>query len=242
MIPLITPGTGELTALAALAAAIGLVHTLAGPDHYVPFIAMAKIGRWTYRRTMLVSFLCGLGHVLGSVLLGTIGVAAGVAVAGLESFEGLRGNLAAWLLLGFGLAYVAWGLKHAGRSGRHAHVHRHADGTVHSHEHAHHGEHTHAHDDRAGSFTPWVLFIVFILGPCEPLIPLLMYPAAKQSVGGLLLVTAIFAATTLGTILLLVTIGHFGLARVGPGPMAKFSHVLAGLALAACGSAMIFGL
>lgn len=33
---------------------------------------------------------------------------SGARFAGLEAFEGLRGELAAWLLLGFGLAYTVW--------------------------------------------------------------------------------------------------------------------------------------
>ena len=34
--------------------------------------------------------------------------------------------------------------------------------------------------DSARSITPWALFVVFILGPCEPLIPILMFTAKTQ--------------------------------------------------------------
>ena len=34
----------------------------------------------------------------------------------------------------------------------------------------HHGEHMHPHLVGA-SLTPWALFVIFVFGPCEPLIP-----------------------------------------------------------------------
>ena len=38
--------------LAATAAMIGVVHTLTGPDHYVPFVAMSRVGGWSLLRTL----------------------------------------------------------------------------------------------------------------------------------------------------------------------------------------------
>ena len=92
--------TTTLAALTATAAFLGFLHTLTGPDHYLPFVAMARAGRWSLRKTLLVTLTCGLGHVLGSVVLGMLGVALGLAVTGLEWLEGMRGSLAGWMLLG----------------------------------------------------------------------------------------------------------------------------------------------
>ena len=61
--------------------------------------------------------------------------------------------------------------------------------------------HVHTESERAASMTPWILFAIFVFGPCEPLIPVLMYPAALQSVAGVLLVTSVFAVVTLATML-----------------------------------------
>ena len=33
--------------------------------------------------------------------------------------------------------------------------------------------------------TPWVLFIIFVFGPCEVLIPMLFIPAVQQSASGI---------------------------------------------------------
>ena len=42
--------------------------------------------------------------------------------------------------------------------------------------------------------TPWVLFLIFVFGPCEPLIPLVMYPAAKHNIQGAIIVAILFSA------------------------------------------------
>ena len=163
----------SLPLLVGTAASLGFIHTITGPDHYVPFLAMSRVGRWSLPKTVAVTLACGVGHVMSSVLLGTLGVAAGLAVGGLEWFEGMRGGLAGWLLLGFGLAYLVWGLHRAIRNKAHSHLHLHPDGTSHEHLHGHAGNHAHLHADeqRAGSMTPWILFTIFVFGPCEPLIP-----------------------------------------------------------------------
>lgn len=239
--------TPELTILAVTAASIGLLHTLIGPDHYLPFIAMSGARKWSLRRTLGITTLCGVGHVSGSLILGGLGIALGWGVGGLEWFEGARGGLAAWLLLGFGLAYTAWGLRQANRNRPHVHLHSHADGTLHEHTHVHADEHAHPHvaaaeQDLSNSVTPWVLFTIFIFGPCEALIPILMYPAAEGSWWGVALVALVFGVATVATMLATVTLGYLGLARLPLGRLERYSHALAGLALVVCGVAIQLGL
>ena len=61
---------GSTLLLAGTAVTVGFIHTLIGPDHYVPFIVMGEARQWTIRKTMLITFICGVGHVLSSVVLG----------------------------------------------------------------------------------------------------------------------------------------------------------------------------
>jgi sulfite exporter TauE/SafE len=245
----------DLVLLTATAATIGLVHTLLGPDHYLPFVVLAKARSWSVSRTAVVTAACGVGHVAGSVVLGTIGIAFGVAIARLEWLESARGNLAAWLLIAFGLVYTAWGLQRALRKRPHRHVHTHDGEDVHVHHHAHvtTGENTHRHlqDDKhnhshnhngAVNLTPWVLFTIFVLGPCEPLIPLLMYPATKESVFGVALVATTFGFVTIAVMLAVVLSLAHGLQRVPTGSLERFSDALAGLAVLVCGIAVHLGL
>jgi hypothetical protein len=49
--------TKEILVLAGTAATIGFVHTVLGPDHYIPFIAMSRARRWTLSKTLFISFL-----------------------------------------------------------------------------------------------------------------------------------------------------------------------------------------
>ena len=126
------PMTPELTALATTAATLGFLHTVAGPDHYLPFIVMSKARKWSTGRTLAVTALCGLGHVGSSILIGAIGIAFGLGVARLEVFEGFRGDVAAWLFILFGLGYFLWGLNRGLRNRGHHHIHVHGDGSVHA--------------------------------------------------------------------------------------------------------------
>ena len=239
--------SSELTLLTLTAAGLGFVHTLLGPDHYVPFAMMARVGNWSKLKMTVVTLACGLGHVLSSVVVGAAGIALGMAVARITGLESFRDRLAAWFLIGFGLAYFAWGMQRALRHRPHTHVHAHADGTIHFHSHVHQDGHSHVHGAQAGAdassaarLTPWVLFTIFVTGPCKPLIPLLMYPAAQKSVAGVIVVTAVYGAATLTTMALAVLVCQFGLKRLPLGHLEHYSHALAGAAIAACGVAIRF--
>lgn len=236
------PVADTLPLLAASAVAVGVVHTALGPDHYLPFIALARARRWSAMRTATITALCGLAHVGSSLLLGLGGVALGSALFHLERVEAVRGDIAAWLMLGFGLAYATWGLRQAARAGTHSHVHVHHNGTAHTHTHDHHQEHLHPHVDQGRRTTAWALFLVFAFGPCEPLIPLLFYPAATGGFGQLAAIVLAFAAATLVTMLALVFAGlAFDPRRAFP-RLARWEHALAGLVVALCGAAMTAGL
>jgi nickel/cobalt exporter len=228
--------TAEITTLCVTAASIGFFHTLLGPDHYLPFIVMSKAGNWSMPKTALVTFLCGFGHVLSSLVLGLLGVAFGVAVGNLEIIEGVRGNVAAWMLMGFGLAYAVWGIR-AALSRPHTHAHAHTDGQ-HMHAHTHANKHVHLHEGGRRHMTPWVLFTIFVFGPCEPLIPILMYPAAKQSVSGMILVSCVFAATTILTMFAVVLVSAWGVSFARLGHLERYSHALAGAAILLSGLAI----
>ena len=242
--------SSEAFLLSLTAASIGTVHTLLGPDHSIPFVAMSRAGNWSTRKTLWVTAGCGLGHVAGSVMIGLLGLALGVFVMKLEAFESLRGDTAAWMLIAFGLAYLTWGIVQAVRKMPHAHAHR--DGTVHNHRHTHDAAHVHVHAAAAGDaasgaasasvWTPWLMFLVFVFGPCEPLIPLLMYPAAKASPWAVVAVVAAFTLATVATMTLTVMVMRFGMSFLHLPQLSRFSHAFAGLAILVCGVLVKFGL
>ncbi|RLC50078.1 MAG: hypothetical protein DRH79_08125 [Candidatus Cloacimonadota bacterium] len=230
----------EILLLAITAASIGFFHTLFGPDHYLPFIVMSKARGWNLSKTLSITFLCGIGHVFGSVVLGILGVSIGIAIGKIEAFEGIRGSLAGWALMTFGLVYMIWGIRNTIRNKPHSHSHLHMDGTKHEHEHSHQQEHSHVHDAKKKSITPWILFTIFVLGPCEPLIPILMYPAAQNSISGLLFITTIFAVVTISTMMIVVYVASLGLKFAIFSKMERYSHTLAGGIILLSGVAINF--
>lgn len=230
----------ELIILLVTVGTLGFMHTLFGPDHYLPFIVIAKAKKWSARKTAWITFLCGLGHVGSSILIGAVGIVFGVALLKLEFIEAFRGNIAGWLLFGFGLAYFVWGLRKAWKNRPHSHIHFHEDGSKHEHVHTHVVQHAHLHEKSEANLTPWVLFIIFVFGPCEVLIPLLMYPAAQASWHAMLLVVGVFSAATVSTMLTIVTLGVYGFSAVRFPFLERHSEAVAGFSIMLCGAAIQF--
>jgi nickel/cobalt transporter (NicO) family protein len=233
--------TAEMNVLIVAAVSIGFFHTLFGPDHYLPFIMIAWAKKWTVLKTGVITFLCGIGHIGSSVVLGLAGVALGLAVNKLEVVESVRGNIAAWLLIAFGLVYFVWGLRRAYQKKTHTHHHAHLPGMEHEHSHGHFDDHAHVHEDGTpANITPWVLFAIFVFGPCEPLIPLVMYPAAKHNLFGLVVVTLAFGVITIGTMLTVVLLSYAGVNLIPLNRMQRFTHAIAGATILLCGLAIQF--
>jgi nickel/cobalt exporter len=233
--------TQELDILLLTAVSVAFIHTLFGPDHYLPFIVMSKARKWSIVKTTWITILCGIGHVGSSILLGFAGIAFGIAVAHLESVESIRGNIAGWILIAFGLVYSTWGFRRAYRNQPHAHRHLHSDGHLHDHTHVHSEEHTHVHEkSESPNITPWILFTIFVLGPCEPLIPILMYPAAQGHILNVVVVSLVFGVITIGTMLTVVLGSIAGLSILPTGHFERYTHALAGVSILLCGIAIQF--
>ncbi|HOW40661.1 MAG TPA: sulfite exporter TauE/SafE family protein [Bacteroidales bacterium] len=218
----------SIAILSVTAVSLGFIHTLLGPDHYLPFIVLSQAKNWSLRKTMWITFFCGIGHVLSSVLLGMAGILVGVSVSRLVDVESFRGNIAAWLFIAFGLVYLIISIRNLVRKKKHTHSHFHLGGEKHIHEHNHQDEHTHIHQTDVVSTTPWILFLIFVFGPCEPLIPILMYPAAENNIGGTILVSVLFSVVTIATMMTIVLAFKLGLSKINLKPVEKYSHVIAG--------------
>lgn len=174
-------------------------------------------------------------------LLGVVGIVLGIAVTKLEAVESSRGTLAAWLLIAFGLVYFVWRLRRALRSTPHTHWHLHGEEDSHVHKHTHNKDHMHVHlKEGVANFTPWILFTIFVFGPCEPLIPILMYPAAKNSFFGLVLVTSIFSVVTITTMMSIVLISTLGINLIPTARLERYTYALAGATICISGMAIQF--
>ena len=231
----------ESSLLLITAASLAFFHTLFGPDHYLPFIVFAKAKKWTIQKTTSITILCGLAHIVSSVALGFIGIAFGISLSEIELFDGFRGSITAWLLITFGLIYFIYGIKKIFRFKPHSHWHFHDESVYHSHNHIHKSEHLHVHEEKKkNKLTPWILFTIFLFGPCEPLIPILMYPAAQSNMSLLILVIVIFGGITILTMLGLTLMTIYGTNFLKLKRFEKYTHALAGFTILVCGLGMQF--
>ncbi len=227
-----------LELLLATAVTIGFLHTLIGVDHTLPFVVLARAQKWSLQKLLVVTNLCGVGHVLSSLLLGWVGISLGTAIEQLELIETRRGQLAAWLLIGFGIAYAVCSVYRRPRRvspGHHRLGHLVA-------AHLDLGERKSPSSPSQGlpksTLTVWTLFIIFVFGPCEPLIPLLMAPAFEHHWLSVIGVALAFGFVTLSTMSILVTLGYYGL-KVSPFLfLERHMHTACGVTIAATGCAI----
>lgn len=177
------------TSLALAAITVGSLHSLA-PDHWVPIAAVARARGWSRVRTTRVAFICGLGHVTVSVLLGLLALLFGNQL--FKSFGERMVSVAGLLLVGFGMAYAIWGLRGALAHRIHGHHHHHYD---------------HVHDPSRA--TTWSLFLIYCADPCVAVIPIL-FAAAPLSVAETVSIVLAYEVATIGTMVILVALAHSG--------------------------------
>lgn len=199
----------SVIALIVATLSVAFFHSLA-PDHWLPFVVIGKANKWSHRKLLLVSFVSGIGHVGSSVVLGATGIALGI-VTTMVTVESSRARLAVFLLIGFGIVYMLVGLRHA----RH---HHHIDSAALTRK----------------TVTLWTLFALFVLGPCEPLIPL-MFLATTHGFPTVLLVTVLFSIITILMMVAQSLLGFMGIQLVKHDVAERYSHALAGVVIAFTG-------
>jgi hypothetical protein len=187
---------------------ISLLHALA-PDHWLPFVMIGKAQGWTKWKLTTVTILAGIGHVSSSLAIGAIGVLLGLAAERINLWESSRGNVASLLLIGFGLAYMVWGLKNWGR------------------------KHTHELE-KAKVVSYWTIFALVVFGPCEPLIPLI-FAGSAYGWPVVFMVFALFGISTIGMMLIQVHLATFGVSLIRSHWFEHASDVIAGGVIAVTG-------
>ncbi len=200
-----------MSILLASSIAVGVLHALA-PDHWLPFVMIGRAQNWSRLRLTAITLVAGVGHVTSSLLIAGIGVGLGIAADRIEVWESHRGNIAALLLIGFGIAYMVWGMKNWGR--------KHSHGI-----------------ERARVVSYWTLFALVVLGPCEPLIPLVF---AGYGIGwsAVALVFLVFSLSTLSMMLLQVHLATLGISLIRFHWFEHATDVLAGGVIALTGVAI----
>lgn len=210
------------SALLITALLTAVIHTIAGPDHYLPFIAIAKSRGYSLKKTLLWTFVCGIGHIGSALLIALMFIyfSHWLTEANFTWIEDNRADLAAYTMIGLGAAYLLWALRRRLLNKRHPHQHLPAE---------------------QKNITVWVLFIIFVLGPCEALLPILT-ASSVLGVSAVISSTIVFSVATIATMILAVTAGVLGLNFLHFDKAEKYAHELAGATIMACGFAIVFGL
>ena len=226
----------SLIALSITAISISFFHTASGPDHYLPFIVLSRSRKWSIYKTIMLTIVCGLGHILSSVVLGMIGVFLGWQVNKIAFFQDYRGNIASWALMLFGAIYLCYGLWAAYKNKAHKHFDvMGEDVYVFSHKH---GEVVMSKD--RVKVTPLVLFAIFVMGPSEPLIPLLFYSGLNRSVTEILTLIGVFTISTVITMLGMVLLGVYGYSFFKTEKLERYTPAISGAVVLMCGVGMVF--
>ena len=126
-----------------LTISIAIIHSFA-PDHWLPFVMIGNAQNWSRKKMFLYVSVAAIGHVGYSIALGGVGITLGFASEILQGLESTRGQIGLYLLIGFGIAYALWGIKHA-----------------------HHHHHHTVDLENKKIVTLWMLFAIFVLGRSE---------------------------------------------------------------------------
>jgi hypothetical protein len=213
---------GSVIALMFAAATVGSLHSVA-PDHWLPFAALARARRWSMPHTARLTFLCGLGHVSVSAILGVIALMTGLKAV--HIFGARLEQHATFLLMAFGTAYMVWGLWRTFRRDPLAVMH-----------HRHH-HHAHGHNDHDHGLTEWSLFVLFSADPCVAVIPMIVAASAGgwRAVGS---VVAIYETATIAMMIALVAIAHAGVKTIRFAFLDRFGDAVAGALILTTGGVL----
>lgn len=183
------------------------------PTHWVPFVLVGRAQRWSLSRNLLAVVAAGLAHIATTAAVGTLIVAAGMAMD--EVVAGFLPYLSAVLLFGFGAFYL---IRSAVRrpvlaGGPALDL---AEPTV-SH-----------------STAFWGLVAVMALSPGEVLLPIYM-SSAQEGVVALALLSLVFAVGTILGMATFTTLARAGASVLKLERWARYEGAILGLALVAIG-------
>lgn len=197
-------------ALVGAVAAVGVLHTVV-PDHWMPIAVIARQRRWSRAETARTALQAGVGHVLSTLAIALLVWWAGVALAA-------RVGRAVDTLAS--LALIAFGAWTAVSSWRELHGHSHA--------------HDHEAPRRDEIKTRAALLLILGSSPMVEGIPA-FFAAAKYGPALILLMSAVFALSTIATYVLLCVHSADGMRHLRLLALEEYGEVLSGAFIAGIG-------
>ena len=200
------------------AAVVGILH-MSAPDHWLTLCVLAQNKRWAPKKLFGISLVTAIGHVALSIGMGLAVVAVGLLISHL---------IARYLDMIIGMIMVSAGL---------------AVGVVsllkkeHHHHHGGHDDHNHDHDIKSRNLSQKIGYFAIlgaVLSPDPSIIPIYL-SAISSGFYFALELSVVFAAASILTMLLLVQLGKFGLAKTFARIPAKYNDSMVGFVIAAIG-------
>lgn len=183
------------------------------PTHWLPFVLVGRAQRWSLTKNLLAVAAAGLAHIASTAVVGSLIVAAGMALD--EIVAGLLPHLSAILLFGFGGFYLVKSvIRRPVMAG---------------------GPALDLAEPSVGHGAAfWGLVAVMALSPGEVLLPIYM-SSAQEGVGALILLTGVFAVGTILGMTVFTTLARAGASVLKLERWARYEGAVLGLALIAIG-------
>ncbi|MFC0373213.1 hypothetical protein ACFFI1_30990 [Methylobacterium isbiliense] len=208
------------------------------PTHWLPFVLAGRGQRWSRAKTLSITALAGLGHVLFTTLLGVIVVGLGIETSRWtgDVFPLLAGGA----LIAFGLYYLmrqmrgARGHGHWGLRPKHRHP-DHDGGPASSGPHAHDASHLDHQSDRVAVLS---LLALLTFSPCEAFLPVYL-SGISYGWAGFGALSLVLAIATLTGMLALTWVTLAGFERLRLSALERFEAGMLGGALVLLGVLVI---
>jgi nickel/cobalt transporter (NicO) family protein len=220
-------------ALLAAAAGVGFGHAIL-PDHWLPLAVLGRTRRYPLSRVARLSGLAGVAHVLVSIALGAVIIVVGLQFR--SSIDSAKDAIVGGLLLATGIAFIV--LELAGRGHSHAHPHSHH----HEHDHHHGPDHLHEHAEE-GRLHGLAAVVVPFGAAASPDLTILPVFVAATAAGVATAVgsVVIFAAVTVGTIVVLTLVATLSGYQVRGNWLERWGNACTALVLVAIGALVLAG-
>jgi hypothetical protein len=219
-----------LTTIAVTGFSVAFLHA-AIPTHWLPFVLTGRVQKLSRGKTLLVTALCGSGHVLFTAVLGFLVVWLGFVLN--DRIGSWFPRIAGGTLLAFGLFYL----------------YRQFSGTGHSHTHLHSSPDaggdpaaadskpaTPLKSDRTAIIGLWVLLT---FSPCEAFIPVYV-SAVRYGWSGFALLTALLCVGSVLGMVVFTWLTLIGLEKLELKWIERYDRGVLGALLCALGLFVMF--
>ncbi|KAL2633466.1 hypothetical protein R1flu_004945 [Riccia fluitans] len=198
----------ELTTIGGIAT-VSLLHSFI-PTHWLPFSIVGRAQKWSITRTLIVTAIGAVCHVLSTSLLGLVAIKMANTIAGQETVH----RLASLLLVVLGGTYIVFFL--TGKGG-----------------------HGHGHNHDMEKMAVAGLILVPALSPCATTLPVFL-AVGDSSTSALLLAIGVLLVSTLAVMCSLVALSFYGASQFKFHWIEKYDKLLVGVVLCIVGLLTVF--